>query len=106
MTHNLDRTAPEDAQREFRKIIVENGIVTEEQATAVTFESVDPAAHPEIPRCTCDKCKNSSSFMAFGIDQEKVSPLQFKLIVAAYNHFAGPFIPASTDPSKWTKKVM
>jgi hypothetical protein len=102
--HKLRDMAPEDAQREFRGLIVHLGIVTEQQAAAVTFTRVNPADHPEIPRCTCESCKNDTSFMAFGIDQEKLSPIQFKLIVATYNKYAGPFIPASADPSEWTRK--
>lgn len=102
-THKLADRTTEDAQRDFRQLIVDLGIVTEQQAEAVTFTNVDPAQHPEIPRCACEKCKTSPSFMAFGIDPQKLSKIQFQLIVAAYNRFAGPFIPASIDPSKWVK---
>lgn len=52
-THKTADNSPEEAQAEFRRIIIDAGIVTAEQAAAVTFELVDPAEHPEIPRCAC-----------------------------------------------------
>lgn len=96
---------PTDAEREFRKILIEHGIVTAEQAEAITIQLVDPKDYPDTPRCPCEGCKNSAQFMAFGIEQDKLSPIQFKMVVEAYNIFLGPFVPAHPDSSTWLKKV-
>lgn len=101
---NVRKMTPEQAQVEFRKIIVDQGIVTEEQAEAVKFFSVNPADYPDAPRCRCDKCKDDTQFMAFQIDREQLSTLQFRLIVAAYNFFCSPFVPASPNDADWLRK--
>lgn len=103
MKHDPQQRA-EQATREFRRMIVEDGIVTEEQAQWVSFDLVNPADHPDVPRCACKNCKSGRNFMAFCIEEGKLSGLQMGAVIAAFNVYCQPFIPAASDLSKWRRQ--